>query len=67
MTIIVTINGGNQTLPPHTTLAQVIERFAAGPDVVVAVNDCFVPRSHHGAHRLDAGDRVELLAPMEGG
>lgn len=35
--------------------------------VAVAVNSVFVPRSEHDAHELQAGDEVELVAPMQGG
>lgn len=35
--------------------------------VAVAINECFVPRSQYAAHRLNDGDRVEVLAPVQGG
>lgn len=38
------------------------------PDgVAVAINESFVPRSQYAAHRLNDGDRVEVLAPVQGG
>lgn len=65
--IEISVNGENLSLEKGTSLAGLLERFAAQKGTVVAVNETFVPRSEHGHHRLSPGDRVELLAPMEGG
>ncbi|MBM4153172.1 MAG: sulfur carrier protein ThiS [Kiritimatiellaceae bacterium] len=35
--------------------------------VATAVNEQFVPIAKRDAWRLEAGDRVEVLAPMQGG
>ncbi|MCK9563148.1 MAG: sulfur carrier protein ThiS [Bacteroidales bacterium] len=61
------INDHNQPLPEGATLAELIAQFATDVGTVAAVNGTFVPRSHHASHLLQSGDRVELLAPMEGG
>jgi sulfur carrier protein len=48
-------------------VADLLRQLAADEAVVVAVNEQFVPRNLHREQLLQAGDRVELLAPMEGG
>ncbi len=32
-----------------------------------AVNEAFVPADRRGDQRLEAGDRLEILSPMQGG
>ena len=38
-----------------------------GAKVATAVNGTFVPAAARDAHVLEAGDSVEVLAPMQGG
>jgi sulfur carrier protein len=35
--------------------------------IAVAVNESFVPRSRYSDCHLENGDRVEVLAPVQGG
>ena len=35
--------------------------------VAVAVNEDFVPRSSYGSVCLNAGDRIDVVAPVQGG
>lgn len=35
--------------------------------VAIAVNGAFVPKSDHARTILSEGDRVEIVAPMQGG
>lgn len=35
--------------------------------VAVAVNESFVPKGDHAQHVLQDGDRIEIVAPMQGG
>ena len=35
--------------------------------VATAVNEDFVPAARRGAHMLQEGDRVEIVAPRQGG
>ncbi len=65
--IDVYINDERHALPEGTTLAEVVAQFATAVATVAAVNETFVPRGSHASRVLAAGDRVELLAPMEGG
>ncbi|WP_299211677.1 MULTISPECIES: sulfur carrier protein ThiS [Roseobacteraceae] len=37
------------------------------PAVATALNGTFVPRTQHAATRLQPGDRLEVLSPMQGG
>lgn len=65
--IEITVNDRVHELPPGATLAALIATLATDSATVAAVNEIFVPRSRHAQHVLQPGDRVELLAPMEGG
>jgi len=50
------------------TLEQALEELGLGNSrVATAVNEVFVPTAARAAHALDAGDRVEVLAPQQGG
>lgn len=51
-----------------TTLAEALEALGfGGMRVATAVNGDFVPASARAATRLAPGDRIEVLAPMQGG
>lgn len=65
--IEITINGEIHAIQANTSLATVIAMLGNSDTVVAAVNEVFVPRSRHSAHRLENGDCIELLSPMEGG
>jgi sulfur carrier protein len=65
--IEIVVNDQTQLLTEGTTLAQLIEQLTPASGTVAAVNETFVPRSRRAGHVLQARDRVELLAPMEGG
>ncbi|MBO1073811.1 sulfur carrier protein ThiS [Roseomonas marmotae] len=65
MTIIV--NGKARTVT-STDLAGILEELGySGARVATAHGGEFVPASHRAACRLRDGDRVEILAPMQGG
>ncbi len=50
------------------TLAALIDEIGyKGERVATAVNGDFVPSSQRGNHRLQDGDRVEIVAPRQGG
>jgi sulfur carrier protein len=51
-----------------TALTEVLEELGYGASVVAtAVNDEFVGALQRPDTRLEDGDRVEVLAPMQGG
>jgi sulfur carrier protein len=35
--------------------------------IAIALNECFLPKSLYAETLLQAGDRLELLTPMQGG
>jgi sulfur carrier protein len=50
------------------TLAAALDEMGfGGARVATAVNGAFVPAAARGAHVLAEGDRLEVLAPMQGG
>ncbi|MBE9640338.1 sulfur carrier protein ThiS [Salipiger mangrovisoli] len=50
-----------------TTLAGLLEERGFAGRVATAVNEAFVPAALRGSQALRDGDRVEILAPMQGG
>ncbi len=49
------------------TLSDVLQECGFTGRVATAVNEEFVPSSQRVAHKLTDGDRVEVVAPMQGG
>ncbi|NOD93995.1 sulfur carrier protein ThiS [Ruegeria sp. HKCCD4884] len=49
------------------TLAELLDECGFTGRVATAVNEDFVPSSLRIAHELADGDRVEVVAPMQGG
>ena len=45
---------------------QVEDSFTA-EDFAIAINDGFIPRGQYTEVRLNEGDNIELLEPMQGG
>jgi sulfur carrier protein len=62
------VNGREQVLPAGTTVEGVLV-LLGGPrvGVAVAVNGEVAPRSSWATVELHSGDRVEVLAPAQGG
>jgi sulfur carrier protein len=44
-----------------------LDELAYDGKVATALNEEFVPASHRDKTALNTGDRVEILAPMQGG
>jgi sulfur carrier protein len=65
------VNGKTRELPDALTVAELVAdevpELANGRGVAVAVDAEVVPRSAWGETRLEDGQRVELLAAMQGG
>jgi sulfur carrier protein len=65
------VNGEPREVPEALTIADLVAEEApdltAGRGVAVAVDAEVVPRSEWAATRLRTGQRVELLAAMQGG
>lgn len=49
------------------TLAALLDEAGFSGRVATAVNEQFVAADARAAYRLSGGDRVEVLAPMQGG
>jgi sulfur carrier protein len=67
----VVVNGESRELADTVTIAELVAEeapeLAGGRGVAVAVDAEIVPRSEWGLTTLEAGQRVELLAAMQGG
>lgn len=50
-----------------TTLSDVLAECGFTGRVATAVNEDFVPAPARTSHVLNDGDRVEIVAPMQGG
>ena len=60
------VNGELQNLDVKT-VAELVEQLGFSGSFATAVNETFVPQSQRSQTPLSDGDRVEVLAPMEGG
>lgn len=63
----VLINDQPHTLPSGACLRDAVAALGIRPPFAAAVNLQFVPRNRYDEHRLQDGDRVELIAPITGG
>ena len=62
------INGAALQTQASTLQALLLERgFAMDAAFACAVNNTFVPRPHWPQQPLQAGDRVDVIAPITGG
>ena len=63
----ITVNG-SRTEVQATTLAEVvIELGHGGAKIATAVNESFVPATARATCALTSGDRLEIVAPRQGG
>lgn len=66
--IELSVNGEMKTLPQAVNLDQALEAWAFGTEqVVVAVNQVFVPRTEWTNTVLTPGDQVDVLQAVVGG
>ncbi|GGH89801.1 sulfur carrier protein ThiS [Pseudomonas fluvialis] len=66
--MLIEVNGSPVELAPGSSLADLLELMQlAGRRVAVEVNLDIVPRSAHAEHRLQPGDRVEVVHAIGGG
>lgn len=64
----VVLNGHSCTIPESSSVRDVVCAHSADLlHVAVAVNNHVVPRSQHGAVRLQPGDRIEIVHAVGGG
>lgn len=50
-----------------TTLDALLQECGFSGRVATSCNEVFVPATLRGAHALNEGDRIEVVAPMQGG
>ncbi|EKF19315.1 sulfur carrier protein ThiS [Nitratireductor pacificus] len=61
------VNGEEQFVAA-TTLAALLDELDYAPDfLATALNGALVPAAERGGCVLGEGDRIEILAPMQGG
>ena len=63
----VVINHQPHELPAGATLADAIRVLQPQPPFAAALNLQFVPRGAYAQQALQAGDRIEIIAPVTGG
>lgn len=66
--ITIWLNGEKKEIAENIILNEFIQMLAyPSGTYAVAVNETFVPRSEYIKKTLQAGDRVEIVMPMQGG
>ena len=66
--IEIRVNDKAKQVEPGKTLAELLDDWGfESRRVAVAVNEDFVPRSTYASVSLNAGDRVDVVAPVQGG
>jgi sulfur carrier protein len=63
----ITLNGDTRDVAAKTLADALDELGYADTVVATAVNENFVPAGARSARALADGDRIEVLAPMQGG
>ncbi|TNJ40565.1 sulfur carrier protein ThiS [Phaeobacter sp. B1627] len=61
------VNSEPREVAGPTLSAALQELGYSGGAFATALNGHFVPRDRRGEQTLSAGDRIEVLAPMQGG
>jgi sulfur carrier protein len=62
------VNGDPAEVPEALPMLDLLERLElTGRRLAIEVNEELVPRSRFATHRLQAGDRVEIIHAVGGG
>ena len=61
------INNIETEVADDSSLACVVEQFAAQGPFAVALNGRFVSKTNYCSTQVDADDQVEILSPIQGG
>lgn len=62
------LNGATTELPTGLTARELVERLElASKRIAMEVNGEIVPRSTYAAHKIEDGDRVEIVHAIGGG
>lgn len=62
----IVLNGESKDVSSKTLFA-LLEEYKFSGRVATAVNEIFISSTLRAAHNLKDGDRIEILAPMQGG
>lgn len=66
--IQITINGEPRSIAPDLTAAQLIDLLElGGRRLAMEINREILPRSQYAGHRLNDGDRIEIVQAIGGG
>jgi len=67
--IKIKVNNQTMTVPEGTSVATLLNQMTceAGSFAVALNEERVIPRSEYATTQLIAGDRIEILAPMQGG
>ena len=63
----ITLNGEPRILEEGSTLAELVTRLELTGRVAIEVNAVVIRRALHAEHRLQSGDRVEIVTFVGGG
>ncbi len=63
----ITVNANPREISADTLAAALVELGFTSPAIATALNGQFVPAPARDATPLSDGDRLEILAPMQGG
>lgn len=64
----ISVNNEIQQVPENSRLVDLLEQLQYdSQNVAVAINTDFVPRGNYAAQVLQAGDKVDIVAPIQGG
>ncbi len=64
----VSVNGQTQQIPEHTSMSTLLDLLDLSERrLAVEINNELVPRSTFADHRLNDGDRVEIVHAIGGG
>lgn len=62
------LNGVEKPLKAEIPVMSLLDQEGYAEKIVaVAVNGAFVPRSQHAKTTVKNGDKIEIVAPMQGG
>ncbi len=67
MTIKITVNGDQNTVPENCTLTDLLELLEVEGRLAIDVNGEIIPRSTHSDYLLSKNDRVEIVHAIGGG
>lgn len=65
--MLIIVNAEPHDIVGPTLEAALGELGISRPEIATALNGLFVPRDARGCTELSDGDRLEVLAPMQGG